>query len=357
MKKGKSIQELAAELTRINESKRDYIVPVSMMKAVSKNDNVAIEFTNGETKQYGLTNWSGSQLATYTDIPKAYFDRISAENPSLAANNINHGLSKMQSDSRMLRTLDGNLRGLVSPKFRILDGHDLVETTLPVAIENGLTMVSSDITPTRLFMKFLSPKLEGEIKKGDVVRYGLTVSTSDVGAGSVRIEPLIFRLACLNGMISSTAFRKYHVGQNKAENEVFELLSDRTKEMTDATFWAQVRDVILASLKPENFQREIDKLRVAANEPILNFDLPRVVELTMKATSITGEKKAQSILAALASGNEGAGLTRWGLINSFTRAAQSDDFSYEESIELERAAGNILELPKNQWQTIAAVAA
>jgi hypothetical protein len=77
----------------------------------------------------------------------------------------------------------------------------------------------------------------------------------------------------------------------------------------------------------------------------------------MRATNITGKGKENSILAALASGNEGAGLTKWGLANSFTRAAQSDDFTYEESIELERAGGLIIELPKNQWSNIASVAA
>ena len=28
-------------------------------------------------------------------------------------------------------------------------------------------------------------------------------------------------------------------------------------------------------MKPENFEREIDRLRVAADMPIKNFDLPR----------------------------------------------------------------------------------
>ena len=232
----------------------------------------------------------------------------------------------------------------------------MLETALPVMIEKGMEVVSSEITDTRLFLKALSPKLTAEVKKGDVVQYGLVVSTSDVGAGSVRVEPLIYRLACLNGMISSTAIRKFHIGKNNAEEDIRELLSDNTKNLTDAAFWAQVRDVILGSMKSENFEAEVDKLRVAANEEIKNFDLPRVVELTMRATSVGGENKKNSILAALANGNQGAGLTKWGLINSFTAAAKSDSISYEESIELERAGGAILELPQSAWKNIASVA-
>jgi hypothetical protein len=157
-------------------------------------------------------------------------------------------------------------------------------------------------------------------------------------------------------MISTTAIRKFHIGKNQAEDDIRELLSDRTRELTDAAFWASVRDVVLGSMQPGNFEKQIDRLRIAASEEIRNFDLPRVVELTMRATGLSGDGKANSILAALASGNEGAGLTRWGLVNSFTRAAQDEAIGYEDAIEMERAAGAILELPKSQWSTIAAVA-
>lgn len=362
MKNGLSLMELAQKLTTINETKKDFVVPTERLRAEATPSGVALSFENGKKHSFALNNWSAGQLAGYSDIPKAYFDRINAENPALLADNVNHGLeriaktarSERKNESRLIRTLDGNVRGLLSSRYRILDSHDMLESVFPVLVDKGMQVVSSEVTEKRLFLKALSPKLQSEVKKGDVVQYGLTISTSDVGAGSVRVEPLIFRLACLNGMISSTAIRKYHVGKNQAESDIQELLSDRTKEMSDAAFWAQVRDIVLASMQPENFEREIDRLRVAANLEIKNFDLPRVVELTMKATGLTGEGKKNSILAALASGNEGAGLTQWGLINSFTRAAQDDAFSYEESIEMERAGGSILELAPSEWKTIAA---
>ena len=365
MKQGKSLVELAQELVRIKESARDFVVPVEKLEAKVVDEKLNLSFANGETHNFGLNAWSGSQLAQYTDIPKQYFDRIATENPKLAADNVNHGFELAtreakrtgKQEARMLRTLDGNIRGMLSSRYRILDAHDMLESVFPVMQEKGLEVVSSEVTERRLFIKAISPKLQAEVTKGDVVQYGLVVSTSDVGAGSVRVEPLMYRLVCLNGLIMNTAIRKFHVGKNQAEDDIRELLSDRTRELTDAAFWAQVRDVVIGSLKPENFEREVDRLRVAANEPIKNFDLPRVVELTMKATGLTGDSKKNSILSALASGNEGAGLTRWGLINSVTRAAYDESNSYEDSIEMERAAGLILELPKTQWANIASVPA
>lgn len=356
MKTGKSLTEMARELERQKQSARDFVVPVSKLEATPSENGLKLNFTNGVTHSFGLTNWSQSQLSGYTDIPKAYFDRIAQENPKLAADNVNHGLSKLKNETRLVRTLDSNVRGLLSSRYRILDAHDMLETVLPVMLDKSMDIVSSEITEKRLFIKALTPSLKSEVKKGDVVQYGLVISTSDVGAGSVRVEPLIYRLVCQNGLISNTAMRKFHVGKNQAEEDIRELLSDRTRELTDAAFWASVRDVVLNSMKPEIFEREVDKLRVAANEEIKNFDLPRVVELTMSAVKLTGEDKKNSILAALASGNEGAGLTKWGLINSITRAAQDESFDYETSIEMERAASQVLELPRTSWQHIASVA-
>lgn len=357
--------ELAQELTRIRDSAQDFIVPTEKLEAAVIDGNLKIGFRNGTNHAFDLNNWSTGQVASYTEVPKQYLDRIAIENKTLAADSINHGLQKQavvakqerRNESRMLRTVDGHVRGMLSSRYRIMDSHDLLETIFPVLMDKGLEVVSSEITEQRLYLKALSPKLETEVKKGDVVQYGITISTSDVGGGAFRVEPMIYRLACLNGMISSAAIKMNHSGKNQAEEDVRELLSDETKSLDSQAFWSRVRDVTLSSLLPENFEREVDRLRIAANMEIKNFDLPRVVELTMKATGVTGETKKNSILAALASGNEGAGLTQWGLINSFTKAAQDNSFSYEDSIQLERAGGLILNLPKSQWSSIAAVSA
>ena len=370
---------MATELMRIKEASKDFIVPTEMLVAQvvdvpsrntieadagMKRKDVALTFENGKRHTFGVNDWSAGQLAGVADIPKPYFDRIRKENPVLLADSINHGLDRVATvakasgkrDSRMVRTLDGRVRGLLSSRYRVLDAHDLLVAVAPTMIEKGMEVVSTEITESKFYIKALSPRLKADIKPGDTVQYGLTISTSDVGAGSVRVEPLLFRLVCSNGMISNTALRKFHVGRNQSENEVRELFSDKTRELGDAAFWAEVRDVVLGSMRPEQFEAQVDRLRLAANEEIKNFDLPRVVELAMKATGIGGEAKQNSILAALASGNEGAALTKWGLINSFTRAAHAMDIGYEESIEMERAGGKILELSPKEWSTISAVA-
>lgn len=355
MKTGKTLVELATELTRIQNSKKDFIVPTSQMHM---NDNAQIEFKAGSnTQQIDINTWSGAQIASYTDIPKTYFDRIREENPILLANNVNHGfknaVSSSEKEARLVRTIDGKCRGFLSSRYRMLDAHDLLEATLPTLMENKFEVLSSEVTDKRLYLKTATQRIQGEVKVGDVVQYGVMISTSDVGAGSLKVEPFFYRLSCLNGMIMETKFRKAHLGSNNYEKHVMELLTDDTKKLNDQAFYATVRDYLKATMQEDIFERELNKMRDAANQKITNFDLEKVVELSMKEVGIIGEKSRKGILAALASGNEGAGLTKWGLVNSFTKAAHDVNIDYDTATELERAGGSILDLTASQWKRVA----
>lgn len=416
MKTGKSLVEMAQELTNLKENARDFSAPISKVtmevtlaeppakttapapliaaaaetidsaklmdeiianterarkdreafqaaKAAEKDERparhavVSLE-TNGGTapRVFFPTNWAHGQIAAFCDIPRGYYDRLGLQNPDLLAMNVNHGLT-MAGGNRMLRTVGGTLRALVSTKYRRLDSYDLLEAVLPTIMKSEMKVVSSELTDMRLYIKALSDKITGEVKVGDTVQFGLVVSSSDVGAGAVRVEPLIYRLACSNGMIMQSAIKTRHVGRNQAEDDVYELLTDKTKELTDAAFWAQVRDVVVASMRPEVFNRQLETLRAAANDQIRNFDLPEVVELTSRAVGITGEGTKQGILSYLANGADGAGLTRWGLANAITAAAQDEAISYDESVELERKGAAVIDLPRKEWQKIAEAAA
>lgn len=357
MKQGKkSIVELAQELERINTTKKDFMVPTAKL---AMNEKAEIEFKNaaGETLSYGLTDWSLGQVAAHTDIPKGYVERLGNENKALLAQNVNHGFKRnadsRAKDGRLVRTLDGQIRGFMSSSYRILDGYDLLDVIMPTLVDYQFEVVSSEVTEKRIYVKTSSKKISGEVKTGDVVQYGVMISTSDVGAGALKIEPYLNRLVCQNGMISSNKFKQAHFGRNQFENEMREILSNHTKQLSDATFFNTVKDYLLNTMKPDVFEREINKMRDAAVVPIENTDLDLVVDLSMQQVGIRGEGIKKGILHALATGNEGAGLTKWGLANSFTRAAQADSLSYDAATDLERAGGDILELSPTAWKKVA----
>lgn len=374
MKQGKTLTELAARLTHIQTTKRDFAVPVSQLQMTlegaltfplsrPQHSTPSILETHAHASShsmnaFALNRWSGAQLASYTEIPKNYFDRLQSENKSLLADCVNHSLIQASKsnprDSRLIRTIDGHVRGFLSAKYRMLDSYDLLETCLPVLIDNQFEVVSSELTESRMYLKVSSPKVQAEVKQGDVVQYGVMIQTSDVGASSLKVEPYITRLVCMNGMVMESTFRKAHLGSSRVERDVQELLTNETKRLNDAAFFATVRDYLTASMKPEMFELEVNKMRIAAEQPIKNFNLEQVVELTMDAVKVTGDNIKTGILHALANGNEGAGLTKWGLVNSITRASYAvEDLDYDQATSLERAGGAILNMGKVPWERIA----
>lgn len=357
MKQGKSIEQLSAELIRIRDNSKDFIAPVNHILMTD-----TAKLSMGD-KPLVVNNWAHGQISDYTNIPKAYYDRLKEEAPALLSRNVNHGLSVIEanakqsrkSEARLIRTVDGTVRGFLSNRFRRLDSHDLIEAVMPTLMDNGFRVVSSEITERRLYLKVLTDKVQGEVKVNDTVQFGMVISNSDVGGGSLRVEPLLYRLACANGMITNNALRSYHVGKKLGEgSDIEELLSDRTKELEDDAFWAKVQDVVKNSMRKDIFKKELDRLKLAANIPILDLDLPRVVELTTRKLGFTQDGVKKSILHALANGNEGAGLTQWGLANAVTRAAQSPSIDYDLATELERAGGRIIELAPKDWAAISA---
>lgn len=362
MKTGKSLVELATKLEDIRQHSKDLLVPAERLSMDHRADLVIANA--GASTFVKPTEYAHGQIAGYTGIPKAYYDRLRSENKGLLASNVNHGIEQQhmakapgrKPENRMLRLYKDEVRALLSASYRRLDSYEMCQTILPILSDKGMTVASSEITDSRVYLKALSPKITTEVKKGDVVQFGLVISNSDVGAGSVRVEPLVYRLVCQNGLIMNTAIRQRHLGRNIGSDDIQELLSDRTKELTDQAFWATVRDVVLASMDTAKFEETANQLRAAADRKITNFDIPEVVELTMKAIGVSGEKVAEHAGAYLANGADGAGLTQWGLLNAFTFAAQQDGMSYDASVDMERNASKILTLNANQWRRIAEVA-
>ena len=211
MKTGRTLTELAAELERQSQSKRDFVADTRALKMEPTTDDhrVILQGVNGGMT---LRSIAHQQLAATLSIPKPYYDRMLADAPDLLSANVNRWLEK-QPAKKLIRTLDGQVRAILSDSYRPLDNLDLAEAVIPRLIGLEAEVVSGEVTENRFYLKAVTAKIEGEVKKGDSIRAGLVVSNSEVGQGSLRVEALDFRLVCLNGMIRESAIRKAHLGR------------------------------------------------------------------------------------------------------------------------------------------------
>jgi hypothetical protein len=299
--------------------------------------------------EFGLDDLMADQLMNSCGIPNKYAEKMRVE-ALLLAFNVNYWLKKKKGERHLVRTMGPNARAFLSDRYRPLDNADLVDAVLPSITKVGCEIVSAELTGKKLYIKALFPKLQAEVKKGDIVQAGLCLSNSEVGCGSVRVEPLIYRLVCLNGMVANDmAMRKYHVGRRNDEGEGNErFYRDETREADDRAFWLKVRDTVAGVLTQDVFGTLVEKMREATGQKI-EAAPQDVVEVTRKTYGLS-EDEGKSILTHLTMGGD---LSQYGLVNAVTRASQ-DVESYDRATELEKLGGEILELAPRDWSRMAA---
>ena len=353
MKSGRSLQELAAELQRRSENKHDYDVLTRKLRMTDDTNQVLLP--NGE--QYDVTRHAHSQVATKLGIPWKYYDRMRTETPQLLASNVNHWFENAppvgkqnKPEQRLVRTLDGNMRAYLGCGYMALDNWDLAQVVADELAGMDAVIKSCEVTDNRLYLQIVTPKIQGEIRKGDVVQSGLIVSNSEIGMGSLMVEPLVYRLVCLNGLIvNDAAFKRRHITSRMEGlgEDGDSILKDTTKRLIDAGFWATVRDVVSNAVSETGFDGHLRKF-VESTEVKIENDPLDLVERVQSQYQLTDTEKRGVLKNLLIEGD----MTKFGLVNAVTAVANEDKTDYDRAVELERLGGTILDAPKGIWEKL-----
>ncbi len=353
MKQGRTLSELARELNVQNLTKRDYLVDTRSLgfQTAERISRLTLPIENGKNG-FVVSDLAHRQLSDRLGIPYRYYDKMKAENPALLDENVNSWL-QAKPERRMIRTLDGKARAFLSDRYRRLDNYDLAEAVFPVLAKmKGAEVISCELTETNMFIKVINKTLEMEVQKGDIVQAGIVISNSEVGLGSVKIEPLIYRLVCLNGMIAQDfGQRKYHVGRTvENDSAAYELYRDETLEADDKAFYLKVQDTVRAAVDEAKFALIVDRMRQAAGQIIQGNPVRAVEVLSQKFQFNQSER--DSVIKHLIQGGD---LSAYGLLNAVTHTSQ-EIADYNRATDFERYGGQILTLPKRDWQEIAMAA-
>lgn len=356
MKKGLSLQEMAAEIERQNPLKEDYLVSTQNLQMENCGDRVYLHmYDNGNdaVEPMEINQIAHRQMGSRLKIPAPYYDRMLEEHPSLLAQNVNAWFQKEPS-TRMLRTMGGTVRAFLSNRYRRIDNIEIAKVVLPLIGQmQGARFESCQITESRMYLKVVNTRLEAEVVPGDIVQAGVIISNSEVGEGSVCIQPLVYRLVCSNGMIVNDAqTRKTHLGRINSTDESFLLFSEETLAADDHAFVLKIQDTVKAAVEEARFSQVVGIMQNASRVHMNTQDVPGVVRLASREFSIT-EEESGGILQHLIEGND---LTLYGLSNAVTRHSQ-DVEDYDRATKLESIGYNILSMPERQWNRINQMAA
>lgn len=368
MKTGKTLVELATEIDRRANSKRDFIVNTKDMQmglTTAGSPGLQHMLTFGDQAPL-INSIAHAQIAEHVDIPKVYYDRMLGAAPGLLASNVNEWFRRYPAP-RMIRTLDGNARAMLSDKFRNsgMENEDLANALLPVIQELGLQVSSCEITDRKMYIKAVDPKVCRELAKtgarfGDgghtIVRVAspaITISNSEVGHGAWSVRGGYYDAFCSNlAFFGERSMKQAHIGgrQTIAEGELYALLSDRSKRLDSAALYSKLVDVVKGIFDQVQFNALIDKIEESVADKITG-DVVKVVEVTAQKIGLN-QTEGKSVLRHLI---EGGDLSRFGMMNAITRMSADLD-SYDRASDLEVAGAKIIELPKADWKVLAEAA-
>ena len=354
MKTGRTFEQLRSEVERQSHLKRDFLVPSRGLHMDTGN-----EMRIGDKGYFGINENAHRQIAAKLQIPFKYYMRMQ-EDPShniLLQQNVNHWLQST-TEQRMIRCLDGDMRAMLSDRYRVLDNDDLISYLVPMMDAQGEEnhLCSSQVTETHLYFKATLPDQKYVIPavhtggKDYEVEAGFTIKNSEVGKSSLQFLPSLHNPHCHNISTYGSRFKKFHLGERLegAEGQTaWEFFSDETKQASNQAVWLQLRDTIQAAMNGGLYEGIIDKVRDARGDHIEGNIVEAAQEITRqtKLTEVEGKAVQNHFI-------KGQDFTRFGLSEAITRTAE-DVPSYDRASELEVIGAQVIELPQRQWETIA----
>ena len=218
-----------------------------------------------------------------------------------------------------VRTIQGDVaRAILSQGYNPIDDIDIFPLLAEVlAEEPDLDVQFSRFDDEYTHVRILFPRTQMEVKKGDIVQTGIHISNSEVGLRSVHIDGLIYRLVCLNGLVTG--------GKDHSISIVHRTDKDRAIQY--------IKDTI-DSLRPK-IQIMMDRFKASVNE------MPRDPMKTLEATGkLLTKGQLDSVRESfLQQMDESV----FGIINAFTAAAQKQETA-EARYQMERTGGKLLRI-------------
>ena len=262
---------------------------------------------------YSLSETATLQLCQNLKRPVKYYRRLPDEVKATVAN---YDIGRLNGNSYLLRGKGEWIRAFLSAEYVAYNNSEIAQTAESLLRNEALAVKSFVLEETHMFLKIIS---EDIVDRSSGLKAGIMIGNSEVGLGSISVEPFVFRKPCTNDLVVSRekSFRHAHIHLTEYE------MTRRMAEALGEGF--RVASAVLAEF--------LKTREVKVADPI---------EVIRK---IAEERKfAQKLIAEVVSSYLGDPEANWyGVINAFTSAAQK--LGPLQRIDMERFAGTLLQAP------------
>lgn len=351
----KIVAQDEAKVDLLADTRRMSVIVAPLVEDAPNSVTLDVDQPGSDLASFTLNDHALGQISGDLQIPKRYFDRMQVEAPGLLKDNIEHWLwnkpkRKLVRGFKPENGGSGVGRAWLSDRYRRLDNVEIARRIFPVFDEiPGLTFHQAQLTDTKFYLRAYLPSLEREVKAGDVIRAGVEIKNSEVGSGSLVVQPYILRLICTNGMtVAEHGVRRNHVGR-RIEDETF--LSDEALQADDTALWLVARDTVKSVLAEVRFEEIIAQLA----ETIHGDEIVAPVAATETLAQSFGftEEEREEIVANL---HRAGDMSQWGMLNAVTATAKTVE-SFDRQAEMEAMGWDIANLTTKEWAKVATVTA
>jgi hypothetical protein len=261
--------------------------------------------------RFALSELATSQMCQRLGIPVPYYRRLPAE---LQATVANYDLDRLNDSSFLLRGKNEWVRAFLSSDYVAYNNGQVAETVHELLREAAISVKSVVLEETHLFLKIISDEI---VERDPGLKAGIMIGNSEVGTGSISIDPFVYRLTCTNDLVVSKeqSFRHPHT----------RLTVDELRKGTALAISIAFK---VASSVLDRFLKTREEF---VPDPV------ETIRQLAEARKLS-RKFADEVSSSYAAEPEP---TRFGVINAFTRAAQK--LGPLQRIEVERFAGTLLE--------------
>lgn len=313
---------------------QDRIAPANRLTIGSGGDKYTLKIP--ETDAQFIHEHAIGQVAQKTNMPAKFLDDLSDKpwGRELVAHNLNTLLAHSTS-RHLIRSVNSEVRGFVSDRFRRLDSRPLLDAFILACKEIGALPIEGYALDTKVRMRAVLPMVF-EPAPNEVMLFGLEWGNSDFGDGGHCVRLWNQRIWCTNLAIIDEALRQVHLGKRLDDNITY---SDRTYRLDNEANASALRDVVYESLSPVKVNQYLTYIKEAAEQKVGEKDVARILKAKL-------QKSEAEQVEAMFNGpdvlNLPEGKSTYRLSNAVSWFAQTEGLSANRKLELQKIAGDLL---------------
>ena len=248
---------------------RDYIAPCNKI-AFQSNGRLNCSLGGGEP--FSVHDNAISQAATKMNVPTTYLRNLAKGKEQwerdLSADILNKHFDNTSRERMLVRSVNGEIRGMLSDRYKKFDSLKLYTTFLEIARKSGCKIARSHKADTRGYIEVVKPEIHNIVTEnnGTVnMVIGARIRNSDFGNGALDVSMFQLNVVCLNGLTTKKVMRNVHLGAKLPDDIT---LSDATYQADTELKALVIKDAIKALFSSATIEEEMARISNASSKVI-----------------------------------------------------------------------------------------